>query len=165
MSRPVTLTTDSEREALVGFLDKQRAALLRKLDGISDADARLSPTASSLSLLSLLKHSGLWERRWFQVILAGREHPDGWPISDEVADADFRLGADDTVETWRAYYEEQVAISREIVAGMALDVPCAQSQLAHRNLRWVLLHMIEETARHAGHADIIRETLDGKTGV
>ncbi|WP_345652993.1 DUF664 domain-containing protein, partial [Streptomyces tremellae] len=78
---------------------------------------------------------------------------------------DFRVDEQDTVGRWTAYYEEQVAASREITAGLPLDAPCARPELAHRNLRWVLLHMIEETARHAGHADIIRESIDGSTGV
>ena len=64
-----------------------------------------------------------------------------------------------------ASYREQAAISREITAGLELDAPCARADLADRNLRWVLLHLIEETARHAGHADIIRETLDGTRGM
>jgi|SRR5580698_10436030 hypothetical protein len=123
MTTPQFATT-SEREALCGFLDLQRAALIRKVDGISDADARRAPTASSLSLL---------ER--------------------------------DTVEHWVASFSEQASISRQITAERDLDTPCAWPPLAHRNLRWVLLHMIEETARHAGHADIIRETLDGSRGI
>jgi hypothetical protein len=123
MTTPQFATT-SEREALCGFIDLQRAALIRKVDGISDADARRDPTASSLSLL---------ER--------------------------------DTVEHWVASFSEQASISRQITAERDLDTPCAWPPLAHRNLRWVLLHMIEETARHAGHADIIRETLDGSRGI
>jgi hypothetical protein len=123
MTTPQFATT-SEREALCGFLDLQRAALIRKVDGISDADARRAPTASSLSLL---------ER--------------------------------DTAEHWVASFSEQASISRQITAERDLDTPCAWPPLAHRNLRWVLLHMIEETARHAGHADIIRETLDGSRGI
>ncbi|MFD0569844.1 DinB family protein [Kitasatospora gansuensis] len=163
--RPADLSTDTEREALVGFLDKQRASLLRKLDDLSDEDARRVPTASSLSLLGLLKHSGIWERRWFQIILAYHEHPAEWPAVDEEEGADFALGANDTVAQWRAFYETQVAINRELVAGMPLETRCAWPKMAYRNLRWVLLHMIEETARHAYHADIIRETLDGETGI
>jgi hypothetical protein len=80
-------------------------------------------------------------------------------------EADFGAGEDDTVPDLVAYYQEQVAVSREITAGLALDTPCAASDFARQNLRWVLLHMIEETARHAGHADIIRETLDGSRGI
>ncbi|WP_405019503.1 DinB family protein [Kitasatospora sp. NBC_00070] len=163
--RPAAVGTDTEREALVGFLDKQRASLLRKLDGLSDEDARRVPTASALSLLGLLKHSGIWERRWFQIILAGHEHPDEWPAVDEEEGADFALGDDDTVAAWRSFYETQVALNQDIVAGMSLETPCAWPKMAGRNLRWVMLHMIEETARHAGHADIIRETLDGETGI
>ncbi|MEV5529294.1 DUF664 domain-containing protein [Streptomyces prunicolor] len=71
-------STSSEREALCGFLDKQRADLLRKLDGVSDVGARMTPTVSSLSLMGLLKHSALWERRWFQIVVAGRVLPGEW---------------------------------------------------------------------------------------
>ncbi|MFD7716827.1 DinB family protein [Streptomyces sp. NPDC059814] len=157
----------TEREALCGFLDKQRAGLLRKTVGVSDVDARRTPTASSLSLLGLLKHSALWERRWFQVIVAGRVLPGEWPEPEERDwDAeDFRVGEQDTVKHWTAYFEEQAATSREITAGLELDAPCGRADLMDRNLRWVLLHMIEETARHAGHADIIRESIDGRTGI
>jgi hypothetical protein len=71
--------TATEREALCGFLDLQRAALVRKVQGVGDADARRAPTASSLSLLGLLKHCTLWERRWFQNIVAGRSFPGEFP--------------------------------------------------------------------------------------
>jgi hypothetical protein len=162
-------STGNEREALCGFLDKQRAALIRKVRGVSEADARKAPTASSLSLLGLLKHSAVWERRWFQVIVAGRVLPGEWPqtemTDDEVVAADFGVGERDTVEGMVAYFNEQAAISRQITAERDLADPCGWPELAHRNLRWVLLHMIEETARHAGHADIIRETLDGSRGI
>lgn len=159
----------TEREALCGFLDLQRAALIRKTEGVDDVDARAAPTASSLSLLGLLKHSALWERRWFQIIVAGRILPGEWPqieVSEDEMDAeDFRVDERDTVRHWVAYFNEQAAISRQITAERDLDARCAWPPLAGRNLRWVLLHLIEETARHAGHADIIRETLDGSRGV
>jgi uncharacterized damage-inducible protein DinB len=152
----------SEREALCAFLDLQREALLRKIEGLSDAEARMTPTVSSLSLLALVKHSAIWERRWFQVITAGREFPGEWPsVPDEPEDADLLVSEDDSVKYWVACYREQIEASRAVVAETGLDAPCAWPKLAHRNVRWVLLHMIEETARHAGHADIIRETLDG----
>jgi hypothetical protein len=79
-------------------------------------------------------------------------------------DPTFWLTDEETVETVVAYYREQIAASREIIASFDLDAPCVWPKLAHRNLRWVALHMIEETARHAGHADIIRETIDGSCG-
>lgn len=98
--------------------------------------------------------------------MAGRIFPDEWPeVQTEEVDPTFRLTDEDTVETVVAYYREQIAASQEILGSHDLDAPCAWPQMAHRNLRWVALHMIEETARHAGHADIIRETIDGSRGL
>ena len=155
-----------EREALVGFLDWQRNALIRKARGLSDANARSAPTASSLSLLGLLKHSTVWEARWFQGVVAGRPLDDGWPdAAHDVQDgADFLVGDDDTVEQWVARYGEACETSRQIVAAVDLDALCARTDVVDCNVRYVVVHMIEETARHAGHADIIRETLDGTRG-
>jgi hypothetical protein len=164
---PAKLSTSTEREALNTFLDRQRDALVRKISGVSDADARLAPTASSLSLLGLLKHSTVWEQRWFQgVVVSGRPLPDGWPEHEsEVPDEDFLVDADDTVELWITRYRDAADASREIVAAMELDDDCARTDIADCNLRCVMLHTIEETARHAGHADLIRETLDGSRGI
>jgi hypothetical protein len=155
-----------EREALAGFLDWQRNALIRKARGVSDADARSAPTASSLSLLGLLKHSTVWEARWFQGVVAGRPLADGWPdAAHDVHDgSDFLVGDEDTVEQWVARYEEACETSRQIVAAVELDALCARADVVDCNVRYVVVHMIEETARHAGHADIIRETLDGTRG-
>jgi hypothetical protein len=159
----------TERDAICGFLDLQRAAFVRKVEGVDDTAARTAPTASSMSLLGLLKHSALWERRWFQVIVAGRTFAGEWPEIEVTGDAmdaeDFRVDERDTVSRWVAYFNEQAAVSRQVTADRELSVLCAWPPLADRNLRWVLLHMIEETARHAGHADIIRETLDGSRGI
>lgn len=162
----VEFSTSSERDALTGFLDQQRNALVRKIRGVSDADARRAPTASSLSLLSLLKHSAVWEGRWFQGIVAGRPLPDGWPERrSPIPDEDFIVDDQDTVEQWVTRYEEAAETSRQIVDAMELDRSCARTDVIDCNLRWVLLHLIEETARHAGHADIIRETIDGSRGM
>jgi hypothetical protein len=159
-------STSNERDALAGFLDRQRAALVRKVRGVSDADARRAPTASSLSLLALLKHSAVWEQRWFQGIAAGRPLPDGWPEhKSPTPDEDFLLDEGDTIEQWVARYEQAAATSRQIVEAMELDDACARPDVIDCNLRFVLLHMIEESARHAGHADIVRETLDGSRGI
>ena len=155
----------SERAGLREFLDYQREALIDKLQGVTDEQARTTPTSSSLSLLSLIKHSAIWERRWFQVIVAGRSLPDEWPeVRSEQLDPTFQLADEDTVETVVADYREQIAASDEILSNFDLDAPCAWPEMADQNLRWVALHMIEETARHAGHADIIRETIDGSRG-
>ena len=156
----------NERDALAGFLDCQRDALVRKVQGVSDADARRAPTASSLSLLGLLKHSAVWEGRWFQGIVAGRPLADRWPEhKSPIPGEDFLVDDGDTVVQWVARYEEAAETSRLIVAAMELDHSCARTDVIDCNLRCVLLHMIEETARHAGHADLIRETLDGSRGM
>jgi hypothetical protein len=162
----VELSTSTEREALASFLDKERDALIRKVRGVSDADARRTPTASSLSLLGLLKHSTVWEQRWFLGVVAGRPLPDGWPEREAaVPDEDFLVDESDTVEQWIERYEEAAQGSRQVVAAMELDQSCARTDIIDCNVRFVLLHLIEETARHAGHADIIRETLDGSRGM
>jgi len=159
------LRPHSERDALAAFLDVQRSALVRKVEGVSDADARRAPTASALSLLSLLKHSAIWEERWFQGVVAGQPLPDGWPEQEsEMADVDFLLADEDTLAAWLPRYRDATQASRVIVAARELSTACARSDVLDCNVRWVLLHLIEETARHAGHADIIRETLDGSRG-
>lgn len=159
-------SSESERAGLGEFLDYQREALIKKLEGVSSDDARRAPTASSLSLLSLVKHSAIWERRWFQVIVAGRRFPGEWPeVHSFEPDPTFQLADEETVESVVACYREQIAESQQVLETFDLDAPCAWSEMADRNLRWVALHMIEETARHAGHADIIRETIDESRGV
>jgi uncharacterized damage-inducible protein DinB len=160
-----TASPETERAGLCEFLDMQREALIEKLQGLTDDQARMAATASSLSLLSLIKHSAIWERRWFQVIVLGRSFPGEWPeVRPQGVDPTFRLTDADTVETVVADYREQIAASQEILNSIDLDTPCAWPEMADQNLRWVALHMIEETARHAGHADIIRETIDGSRG-
>jgi uncharacterized damage-inducible protein DinB len=162
-----TFSTATERDALCSFLDQARDALIRKIDGLSDEDARRASTVSSLSLLSLVKHAAVWERRWFQVIFAGRADPDEWPAADpeEGSEATFDLTGEDTVEGVLAYYQQQIAASREITASVDLDARCARPDLVDENLRWVAMHVIQDTARHAGHADIIREAIDGSRGL
>ena len=151
-----------EVTGLAVFLDAQRQAVRNKLAGLSEDDARKRSTPSSLSLLAILKHLGYCERRWFHVGVAGRDIPGAWPVEDW--DAEYQLADDETVESVTAFYDEIVAESRRIVDGLSPDTPCAHPDLAHWNVRWVMLHMIEEVARHAGHADIIREAVDGSTG-
>jgi uncharacterized damage-inducible protein DinB len=162
----VSLTPESEHDALESFLDAQRTGLIRKIEGISDELARQAPTASSLSLLGLIKHAATWEQRWFQVIMAGRQTSDRWPeVMPQPHDAELIIRDRDTVPHWIAVYREHIETSKMITASMDLDAPCARTDLIECNMRYVMFHMIEETARHAGHADIIRETLDGTRGI
>jgi uncharacterized damage-inducible protein DinB len=156
---------DAERAALLDVLDLQRGALINKLSGLSEQDACTAATASSLTLLSIVKHSAVWERRWFQVLLAGRRFPNEWPdVGDSSADATFDLRPGDTIDAIVADYRRQIAAASEVLATVDLDAPCADAAVADMSARAVVLHMIEETARHAGHADIIRETIDGAKG-
>ena len=117
---------ETERAGLIEFLDFQREALINKAQGLSDAQARLTPTVSSLSLLSLIKHSAIWERRWFQVIVAGRSSSGEWPqVRHEEPDATFQVTDHDTIKTVVADYQEQIAASNEILSTFDLDAPCA----------------------------------------
>ena len=160
------LLPQSEREALEMFLDAQRTGLIRKVEGVSDELGRQAPTASSLSLIGLVKHAATWEQRWFQLAVAGQPLPDGWPeILPEPRDADLLVSETDTVAESIALYRAQIEKSKAIAAGTDLDARCTRPDLVDCNLRYVMFHMIEETARHAGHADIIRETLDGARGL
>src|SRR5579862_7367620 len=101
----------------------QREALIEKLLGVSDEEAKRTPTVSSLSLLSLVKHSATWERRWFQVVVAGRGFAGEWPEVQPHDQNGFRIDEDDTIETVIAYYREQIAASQEILRTVDLDAP------------------------------------------
>ena len=159
-----SFSTATELGALQSYLDYTRDELVRRVEGLPEQDARRASTVSSLSLLAIVKHSAVWERRWFQVIFAGRPAPDGWPAVKGEPDGTFALDDEDTVDSVVADYREQIAASREILAAGDLDARCALSDLVDENLRWVAMHLIQETARHAGHADIIREAIDGSRG-
>ncbi|EEP71041.1 hypothetical protein MCAG_01368 [Micromonospora sp. ATCC 39149] len=161
---PVLARTGDERAVLESFLDFHRATVLRKLAGLTDADARRRLVPSLTTLAGLVKHLTLVERNWFPCLLAP-EPGDVYQTTEEEAAASFTLDASDTVETLVAGYERACARSREIAARFDLDHVVPQPQLGEVSLRWILVHMIEETARHAGHADILRELTDGSTGV
>lgn len=152
-----------ERAMLTAFLDAMRLAVRRKLDGVSVEQARSTPTVSSLSLLGIVKHLAWTERRWFRASFAGEQHR--FSIDGDSA-TEFWAGPDDTIESVVRLYEEECARAREITAAASsLEQLTANRQFASPvSLRWILVHMIEETARHAGHADVIRETLDGSVG-
>ncbi|HEY0498701.1 MAG TPA: DinB family protein [Kutzneria sp.] len=153
-------TGTDERAALLTFLANQRDALMAAVQGLTDADAGKTSTASALSPLALLRHANRTERRWVLAALDGQELPGEWPPADW--SREFVLDPEDSIADCIAAYRETARGTEEIVnARESLDVPCRNEQAAPFNARWVLLHLIEETARHAGHADIIRESLDG----
>ncbi|MFW5420073.1 DinB family protein [Nocardiopsis sp. CNT-189] len=152
-----------ERETLEAFLDLQRQVLERKAEGLSDADARRALVPSATTPAGLLRHAARVELNWFQHILCGRPPEDlGLDLSEP--DSTFRLGGHDTVASLTAEYREACAESRRAADRFALDDAVPHPELGRVTLRWILLHMVEETARHAGHADILREQIDGRTG-
>lgn len=155
-----------ERTMLAAFLDLYRDIIRRKVRGVSEADARRRLVPSMTTLGGLVKHLYWVELSWFQRVLAGRAAEDLPPVpwTDQDPDADFRMEPDETVEQLIAAYDRACAQSRAAAASRALDDTVAHHRMGQVSLRWIYLHMIEETARHAGHADILREQLDGSTG-
>ncbi|MFJ8687252.1 DinB family protein [Micromonospora wenchangensis] len=160
---PVLARTGDERAVLDAFLDFHRATVLRKARGLSDAEAarRLVPSATTLA--GILRHLALVERNWFPFLLDPTPG-DVFPTSEEDAAASFALTEGETLDQLADAYERACARSRELAARFPLDHVVAQPQLGEVSLRWIMVHMIEETARHAGHADILRELTDGSTG-
>ena len=153
------VSVPDERAGFAMFLDEQRAALLRKIDGLTDEQALAHPTPSEFCLLTLVKHVAFVERRWFQLQVARRDVPGLWPPPD---DREMRVEDGDTLASVRALYESIIAENQQILREVDdLDTVDPATGL---NPRWVLFHLIEEVARHAGHADIIRESIDGVTG-
>jgi uncharacterized damage-inducible protein DinB len=151
-----------ERELLTAFLDWHRATLLLKVAGLDDEALRRRLVLSQTTLLGLVKHLGYVERSWFQMRFAGEDLPVPW--SDADPDADWRIEPDESTASILAFYKEQVARSRAIVAAEPSLDAVAKAPGRQETLRGILVHMIEETARHNGHADILRELIDGTTG-
>jgi len=151
--------TGGERAVWEGFLDCQRLELAERLAGVSDEEARRRLVPSLTTLAGLLKHLSVVERSWFQRRMAQRDPAEiaGWV---DGGDPSWTLGPDDTVESVLAEYAEACAESRRVAARFDLDDSVPHHRLGRVSLRWIYGHMIEETARHAGHADILREQLD-----
>ncbi|MFI6874107.1 DinB family protein [Streptomyces sp. NPDC050400] len=156
-----------ERTALVGWLDLQRQILRWKCEGLAEADAHRAvvPTSPAMTMAGLISHMRWVEHTWFEVLFLGGDEKQNPSFDETDEDADWHTdGA--TLKDLLAAYEAQCARSNEIVAAASLDDvgrhPDYRS--AKANLRWILLHLVEETGRHAGHADIVRELLDGSRG-
>lgn len=163
VERAVPNRLADERDALTQQLDFHRATLLRKLEGLDDEQLRRPMTASGLSLLGLVKHLAETEHGWFLKIYAGSPEPDLFP-ADGDPDSDFRLGPDETADIVIGQYLRTCERARAVVAAGELDDVVTTPSGAEANLRAILVHIIQETARHNGHADIIREAIDGATG-
>lgn len=160
---PVIARTGDERAVLEAFLDFHRGIVQRKLRGLADADAARRLVPSETTVAGVVRHLTMVEANWFPWLLApgpGEEHV----TSAEAARESWTIRPDDTVEKLATAYEAACDRSREVAARFPLDHVVPQPQLGEVNLRWIYVHMIEETARHAGHADILRELTDGRTG-
>jgi hypothetical protein len=154
-----------ERETLEGFLDWYRAVVERKVDGLTLDDAKRVMTPTGMSALGILKHLGWVERGWFRETFAG-EDVEAIDVNGDNS-AEFAIGHDDTVASVVAFYRAEVEQSRRVVdEAPSLDALSATetSYREHVSLRWIMVHMLEETARHAGHLDLIREQIDGQVG-
>lgn len=163
LARDELVSTGAEREVLEAFLDLHREVLIRKVSGLSEEDARHRLVPSKTTLAGLIKHMIGVERGWFQRILAQRPIEE---IGPNVGGGDdsWDLTPDETVQSLVDEYRSTCEQSRQTAARFALDDAVPQRRLRQVSLRWIYVHMIEETARHAGHADILREQTDGATG-
>lgn len=155
-----------ERSMLVTFLDHARATVRMKCKGVSEQDARAAPLATSplMTMSGVVSHLRWVEYSWFQVKLLGED--DQGPWTEEDPDRELRIGVDFPIAQLLDEYDAQSARYRALVASLDLDTP-AQRPLntgETPTLRWILFHLIEETARHNGHLDILRELADGVTG-
>ncbi|RZS43765.1 uncharacterized protein DUF664 [Herbihabitans rhizosphaerae] len=158
-------TIADETDGLLHYIDQQRLGLRAAAFGVTEEQARLTPTASTLSLGGLIKHVANVERGWMVETVLGKQ----LERTEEDYLKGFELTADETLEGALAFYDEVARETERIVAEIGdleyrvqvPDQPWFPKDVEHWTLRWVLLHLIEETARHGGHADIIRESIDG----
>jgi uncharacterized damage-inducible protein DinB len=170
MERTDPDTTGDELTLLSQFLDYHRATLVQKFSGLDrqQLGTRLEP--STLTLAGLVKHMALVEDSWFGKVLLGGEEGEPWAGVDWDADPDweFHTAVDDEPDDLLALYADACERSRAAIAEVgdldALSVRPSRHTGDPFNLRWIMLHMIEETARHNGHADLLRENIDGATG-
>jgi uncharacterized damage-inducible protein DinB len=153
-----------ERQVLEAFLDFHRQVLVSKVDGISEKEARHRRVPSKTTLTGLIKHMIGVERGWFQEVLGGR-NPDDIGPNVGGGEESWDLAENETVSSLIEEYEQTCEQSRRTAARFALDDAVPELDLGQVSLRWIYVHMIEETARHAGHADILRELTDGAAGV
>ncbi|MEU4200746.1 DinB family protein [Streptomyces sp. NPDC039022] len=156
-----------ERGALLAFLEAQRGGLRRSVLGLTDEQAAQKPSASELSLSGLIKHVAEVEQSWVET---AQEKPHSFKRDMDTWHLGFQLEGAETVESTLAYWDEVARETEEFVRALPdlnATFPLPEAPWyppnATQSMRWLLLHLIEETARHAGHADVIRESLDGKT--
>jgi uncharacterized damage-inducible protein DinB len=163
----LVLPVAGEREGLLAYLAQQRSLVRISAHGLTEEQARETPTSSALSIGGLVKHLGSMERGWIDTVLQRRSASE-----EEDYHTAFRLAPDETLVGVLARYDEVAEETEAVIARIPdlaqavpvpRDAPWFPQDVDAWSVRWVLLHLIEETARHAGHADIIREHIDGAT--
>jgi hypothetical protein len=156
-----------ESDLLLAFIEQQRDGIRNAAYGLTDEQARLTPSSSSLSIGGLVKHAIDMERGWIDMVLQRNRGASQASYEDN-----FRLGPDETLAGVLAGYDDVARETAAVIAGISdlgqavpvpKGVPWYPDDIDAWSVRWVLLHLIEEVARHAGHADIIRESIDGAT--
>ena len=152
-----------EKATLAVYLDFHRATLLRKVEGLTEEEARRTPLPSGTSLWGLVAHLVYVERWWFADVVGGLDVT--YPWSDEDPDADWRGEEFGSLGALVAAYEQECARSRAVLDAADLGAVVTPEGRLPCNVRAVAVHMVEENARHVGHADILRELIDGATGV
>ncbi|MBT2213767.1 DinB family protein [Actinomadura sp. NEAU-AAG7] len=154
--------TGGEKESLRVALDRHRDAVLWKLRGLDEESARRPMTPSGTSVLGLTKHLAAVEYSWFCETFGRETEP--LPLDDDDPDADLRVEPDETIAGIVAFYGRARAASDRVIEELDLEDTGTAWHGATVSLRWVLIHLVEETARHAGHVDILRELIDGAVG-
>ena len=169
---PLPAVTADERTMLVEFLDYFRTVLIRKGEGLDEEQVRVVIAPSPMDLLGVVRHMALVEQWWFTQAFAGSPEPDLW-ADPEDPDSDWHHTPADTLVDAMHALRKEIAKSQAVVAAATsldeltaievgpTDIP---DRRGHRSLRWIMIHMIEEYARHCGHADLLREVVDGATG-
>ena len=159
----VAAATADERDLLEAFVDGYRVQVRSRVAGVSEEEARRRLVGSATTLGGIIKHLRWVELNWFERVLAQRPESElpAAPWTDEDPDADFRLDDDEILEGILEAYDRQCETSREIARGFSLDDTGPHRRFGEVSLRWIYVHMIEETACHAGHVDILRELIDG----
>jgi hypothetical protein len=154
--------TGGEKESLHVSLDRHRDVVLWKVDGLTDEQLRRPMTPSETNLLGLVKHLGSVEYGWFCETF-GRES-DSIPFDEDDPNADMLAKPGETTASILEYYGRARAAANRAIDELDLDDVGTAWFGESVSMRWVLIHMLEETARHAGHMDILRELIDGATG-
>ena len=168
-SDPELQPTGDEAALLHSFLDYQRTILLRKAEGITEEQARMRIEPSEMSLLGLIRHMAEVERGWFRRRFVALDAPPLY-YTDEDRDGDFHPKDTDTLAEALASLRAEIEFAQSCSSGTPLDtlakavLPTQRIPGWQPNLRWILIHMIEEYARHCGHADLLRERIDGSVG-